>query len=170
MAWKSGLWGRNSTHLSKKLKLTPKPRLLRVAGEMIWENDKRPGFWPILAKVPPNWVKAHILDNSESTCNGHVKQYWCETNENFWENYQRPEYGIILEPRMASDAYILYTSNNIVTISIWNNTSVKPVEIFLIIWSKSPTLGLCDPIAHISQSSSSNEHIKQDWSESRATF
>ena len=39
-------------------------------------------------------------------------------------------------PNQASEAHILYTSKSIVTISIWNNTGVKPIETILRIWSK----------------------------------
>ena len=43
--------------------------------ELFWENDQRPEFLHIWG---PKWHKI-----SKSTCNEHVKHYWCETSENF---------------------------------------------------------------------------------------
>ena len=59
--------------------------------ENCWENDQRPDFLLILVpKVTQKWAsEAHILHTFKSTCNEHVKQWCCETSENFlrkWPN------------------------------------------------------------------------------------
>ena len=59
--------------------------------EKFWENYERPEFLLIMGpKWSKNWAsEAHNLHTSKSTCNEHVKQYWCETSENFlrkWPN------------------------------------------------------------------------------------
>ena len=63
-----------------------------------WENDQRPEFWLIWggAKWPKNRAsEAYILHTSKSTWNEHVKQYCCETSENFlrkWPNTRNFSY------------------------------------------------------------------------------
>ena len=48
-------------------------------------------FWD--PKWPENWTsEAHILHTSKSTCNEHVKQYWCEINDTFCENDRSPDF------------------------------------------------------------------------------
>ena len=56
------------------------------------ENDLRPEFWLILGpKVAQNWSsEAHILHTSKSTWSEHVKQYCCETSENFLRKWPNP--------------------------------------------------------------------------------
>ena len=56
-----------------------------------WEMTKELNFdllWD--PKWPKNWApEAHILHTTESTCNEHEKQYWCETNENFLRKWPK---------------------------------------------------------------------------------
>ena len=62
--------------------------------EIFWENYQRPDF--LLIWGPKNWAsEAHILHTYKSTWNGHVKQYCCETSENFlrkWPNTRNLSY------------------------------------------------------------------------------
>ena len=48
-------------------------------------------FWLILEPkmVPKVGSEAHITHTTESTCNDHVKQYWCETSENFLRKWPK---------------------------------------------------------------------------------
>ena len=92
--------------------------------EIFWENDQRPEFLLIWEpKGPKNWAsEAHILHTSKSTCNAHVKQYWCETSENFlrkWPNTRIFTYfGAQNGPEIGSMRPILYTSLKVAPMSI----------------------------------------------------
>ena len=93
--------------------------------ENFCENDQRPEFLLILEPK---------VATSKSICNEHVKQYWCETNENFLRKL--PNTRILAyfgaPKRLRNWAFEAHT-------------------------------------VHISESSF-NEHIKQDWCESRGKF
>ena len=67
----------------------------KLADFFFLENDQRPEFLLIWgSKVAQKWApEAHILHTSKSTCNEHVKQYWCETIENFLRIW--PKTGIL---------------------------------------------------------------------------
>ena len=70
--------------------------------------------------VGPNWPKnwaseAHILHTSKSSCNEHMKQYWCETNGKFLRKWPKTAILTYLGAQSwpknwASEAHILYTS------------------------------------------------------------
>ena len=71
--------------------------------EIFWENDQDRNFYLFGGpKWPQNWAsEAHILHTSKSTWNEHVKQYCCETSENFLRNYQTPQIFLTLGPKIA---------------------------------------------------------------------
>ena len=75
MTRKYGLWGQYSTHW----------RLMQIQWKLFAKMTKDRNFYLFLGpKVAKNWAsEAHILHKFESTCNEHVKQYCCETSENF---------------------------------------------------------------------------------------
>ena len=66
--------------------------------------------------------EAYILFTSESTCNEHVKQYWCETSENFlrkWPNTRILTYfGAQNDPEIGFLRPILNTVLKVVPMSI----------------------------------------------------
>ena len=82
----------------------------------VLENYQRPEFWLIWwPNVAKNWAsEAHILHTFKSTWNGHVKQYCCETSENFlrkWPNTRNISYfGARNGPEIGSLRPIFYTS------------------------------------------------------------
>ena len=60
--------------------LTCRPRL-KIFEKMPKVRHSFYLFWA--PSDPKSWTpEAHILHTSKSTCNEHVKQYWCETSEN----------------------------------------------------------------------------------------
>ena len=71
--------------------------------EIFWENDQDRNFHLFGGpKWPQNWAsEAHILHTSKSTWNEHVKQYCCETSENFLRNYQTPQIFLTSGPKIA---------------------------------------------------------------------
>ena len=68
----------------------------------------------------PKWPKngASEAHTFKSTCNEHVKQYCCETSENFfWESDQTPEIWLTLGPKITHKLglwgpYILHISES----------------------------------------------------------
>ena len=76
--------------------------------------------------------EAHIPH--KSTCNDHVKQYWCETSENFLRNWPKTR---IMTPLKAQNLPHKWASEA--------------------------------HIAHIPEDNT-NEHIRQDWRESKGHF
>ena len=91
---KLGIWGdiRNTSKSSSNWHVNQ--NLCETSGNFFFENEQRPGFWPVWGaqSVPKNRAsEAHILHTFKNTCNGHVKQYCREMGENlFSEYYQRP--------------------------------------------------------------------------------
>ena len=97
----------------------------------------------------------------------------------FWENDQKPEFWIILRPEMAPilDLWGPCSTYYWKYLSMWSDTDAKPVKTFEKVTKVQNLHLLCGPKrpknlafeAHIVQISamSSNEHIKQDWYESR---
>ena len=102
-----------------------------------WENDQRPEFSLILG---PKVIQklglwgADILNTSKSTCNEHVKQYWCVTSENILRKW----------PNTRIFTYF----------GAQNDPEIEPLR----------------PILYTSLKSSSKEHIKHDWCETRGNF
>ena len=92
-----------------------------------YENDERPDFWLILdPKIAPKLgFDAHLPYTDESTCNEHVKQYWCKTSENFRESDQSPELDLLWGPKWPVRP-ILYTSLKVAPMSISNKSDVNP--------------------------------------------
>ena len=100
--------------------------------------------------------------------------------ENFRENEQRPEFILILGPKWHLRP-IFSTHLKVLATSMWSNTQMKPVKRFLkkrtyiriltdVGTPKWPRIWASEAhVVHISESSS-NEHIKQDYCEPRATF
>ena len=76
-----------STHL-KVLAMSVWSNMGATPVKTFWENDQRPEFL-LFAYLgaqsgPKNWAsEAHIPHTAETTCNEHVKQYWCETSPEF---------------------------------------------------------------------------------------
>ena len=147
--------------------------------ENIWENDWRPESCMFYFGV-----QNCIQHTYKSSSNCHVIQDWWETSGK-WEKW--PKTGIFTYlgtqggPKIGPLRPIFHTPLKVFTMRIWSNTDVKPVETF---WEsdQSPeflhTLGskmakknwaFEAHIVHISESSS-NEHIKQDWCESRGNL
>ena len=72
-------------------------------------------FWG--PKWPQNWAsEAQTPHAAESTCNEHVKQYWCETNENLWESDKDQNFDLLWGPKWpknwAFEAYIVNVSES----------------------------------------------------------
>ena len=56
----------------------------------------------------------------ESTCNEHVKQYWCETSENFRESDQSPELDLLWGPKWSQTiVHISESSSNEHIKQVW---------------------------------------------------
>ena len=102
MTWKLGLWGQYSTPL-KVAQIDMHTKTDAQPVEIFWENDQDRNFDLFGGpKWPQNWAsEAHILHTSKSTWNEHVKQYCCETSENFLRNYQTPQIFLTLGPKIA---------------------------------------------------------------------
>ena len=92
---------------------------------------------------------AHILHTSKSTYKGRVKQYWCESSENLWENDQRPEFCLILRPKMSpklglwgpySTHHWNYLQWACEAILMWNQWKLLGK------WPKSRNLMQCNPV------------------------
>ena len=102
---------------------------------MFLENDQRPEFLLIWGpKWPKNWSsEAHILHISKSTWNEHVKQYCCETSENFWEITKHQNLFLLWGPKWprnwAFEAHILLISESSSNAHI-NKTDVNPDQTF----------------------------------------
>ena len=72
-----------------------------------WENDQDLNFdlfWG--PKWSQNWASdAHNPHTTESICNEHVKQYWCETSENFLRKWPKSRiliyFGVQNGPKIA---------------------------------------------------------------------
>ena len=142
-------------------------------------------FWR--PKWPKNWTtEAHtcILHTSKSTCNEQVKQYWCDTSENFLRTWPKTLILTYFGPKMAPKLglwgpYSTHCWKYLIQY-LWSNTDMKPMKT---LWGseQSPQfwLNLGSTMApnwtfgthtvHIYESSP-NEHIKQDWCESRGKF
>ena len=111
--------------------------------ENFWQNDQRPEFLLIWGpKWPKNWTsEAHILHTSKSTCNEHVKQYWCGTSEIISRKWPKTSistyFGAPNGPQnWASQAHIPHTTKstcNELVKQCWCETSEK----FLRKWPKS---------------------------------
>ena len=72
--------------------------------ENVWGNYQRPEFYFILG--PKNWTfEAHIFHTFKSTCNEHVKQYWCETSENILRKWPKSiiltYFGVQMVPKLG---------------------------------------------------------------------
>ena len=117
-------------------------------------------FWG--PKWPKSWPSgAHILHTTKSTGNEHVKQYWCQSSENFLRKWTKTGIFTYFEaengPKIELLRPIFYTHIKVVTMSMWNNTDVKPMET-LRKWLKTtilyifggPKFGPLRPILHIS--------------------
>ena len=125
-------WPRNRAsgpdiqHPSKKyLKSTCKPRLMWHQWkifEKMTEDWNFVLFWG--PKWPKNWTsEAHIPHTSKSSCNEHVKQYWCETSENFLRKWPKSRiltyFGIQNGPKIGPFGPILYISLKVAPMSIY---------------------------------------------------
>ena len=84
-------------------------------------------------KWPKSWPsEAHILHTTKSTCNEHVKQYWCQTSENFLRKWPKTGivtyFGVENGPKIGPLSPIFYTHLKVITMSMWNSTDVNPLE------------------------------------------
>ena len=84
---------------------------------------------------PKNWTsEAHILHTSENTCNERVKQYWCETSENFLGKWPKTwiltYFGTHNGPKIGSLRHIFHTPLKVLAMSMWSNTDMKQVKTF----------------------------------------
>ena len=92
--------------------------------EIFWENDQDRNFDLFGGpKWPQNWAsEAHILHTSKSTWNEHVKQYCCETSENFFEKLPNTTnfsyFGAQNSPEIGPLRPIFYTSLKVAPIRI----------------------------------------------------
>ena len=78
--------------------------------------------------------KAHILHTSKSVCNGHAKQYWCETSENLLRKWPKTlifTYFVAQNsPQIGPLRPIFHTPLKVLAMSMWSNTTVKPMKTF----------------------------------------
>ena len=148
--------------------------------EKMAENLKYDLFWG--PKLPRKWAsEANIQHTSKSSSNWYVHQDWCGK---FWKNDQRPEFLLILGPKVAHqlglwgpnsphiEKYLQWACEAILMWKEWKLfEKVTKHQHFYLLWGpKWPRNWAFDAhIEHISESSS-NEHIKQDWCESRGNF
>ena len=124
-----------------------------------------------------NWASvANIPHTSKISSNRYVHQDWCKTSRKFWENDQNPEFwGVKSGPKIRPLRPIFCTHLKVLAIRMWSNINVNSVKTF---WESDQTpefwltLGLINWAfeAHVLliSESSSNQHIKRDWCESRA--
>ena len=143
--------------------------------ENFWENEKTWIFtyFGVQSRPKIQTSEAHILHTSKSTCKEHVKQYWCETSENFlrkwpktWiltylggQNWLRPIFPKPLKVLAMSMWTILMREQW----KLWE--SYQSPEFWLTFWGprwpKNLAFDVKAHIVHISESSS-NDYIKQD--------
>ena len=129
---------------------------------------------------PENWAsEANIQHASKSSSNWHVHEDWCETSGKFFEKMTKDRnFYLFWSPKWSqnwsSDAQILHTSKStrneaIVTPYQWKFLRKWPNTRILTYFGapKGPEIGPQN-IVHISESSF-DEHIKQDWCESRVS-
>ena len=136
-------------------------------------------------KWPGNWASgANIQHNSKSSSNWHVHQDWCETSGKllrkwtaiftYFEAQSGPKFGPlrpifsthlkVLAMSMSWKQYWCETSQN-----LWESDQT-PNFLYLRWGPKWPRNWVFEAhILHISESST-NEHKKQDWCESRVNF
>ena len=89
-------------------------------------------FWG--PKWHKNWTsEAHILHTYKSTCNEHVKQYWCEISENFLRKLPKTWFFTYLwenGPKIGPLRPIFHTLMKVLAINMRSNNDVKPVKTF----------------------------------------
>ena len=124
------------------------------------KNDQRPEFLHILwPKIVPKLglCGPYIPHTAESTCNEHVKQHYCETNENFLRTWPKSRiltyFGVQNGPKIEPLRPKLYTSLKVCPMSIQSNTDVYPEDTaqqnsgkpeFWLIWSPEMAQTLLD--------------------------
>ena len=98
MVPKLGLWGPYYTHLWKQLQWTYEARLMWIQRKLF---DKIVKTWILIHFPKMRASEARIPHTSKTTCNEHVKQYWCETSENFLRKWPKTRISTSLGPTLA---------------------------------------------------------------------
>ena len=144
---------------------------------------KWPKTW-ILLFWGPKWPKkeAHLLYTSKKNCS-----MWSNTDMKHWKLFEKMTIdqnfdflGAQNRPKIGPLRPIFHTPLKVLAMRMWSNTDMQPVKTFWESDHRTEFLLTFGPkmaknwafmahIVHISESRS-NEHIKQDWCESRGSI